>query len=44
MTKIKSFFLAALFAMSAANANAQNSYDRPVKALSLSLSLASPMV
>lgn len=32
MTKIKSFFLAALFAMSAANANAQNSYDRPVKA------------
>lgn len=32
MTNIKSFFLAALFAMSAANANAQNSYDRPVKA------------
>ena len=32
MMKIKSFLLAALFAMSAANANAENSYDRPVKA------------
>ena len=32
MMKIKSFILAALFAMSAVNVNARNSYDRPVKA------------